>query len=83
LEPQKYAEKMQDEMIAEIEQTRPEYLVYVHAKDSWQLWPRTDSRILAWTDQFLAAQYEPVDAPGLPLLQIFRRRATVEAVRPR
>jgi hypothetical protein len=35
MEPQRYARRMQDEMIAEIEHTQPEYVVYVHSPTTW------------------------------------------------
>lgn len=81
MEPQKYAVGMQQEMIAEIEHGQPEYFVYVHSAPSWLRKPDSENLIFAWADQYLATQYEPVEAPGAPSLQTYRRKATVEAVR--
>lgn len=81
MEPQKYAGGMQREMIAEIERAQPEYFVYVHSPPSWQRKPNSENYIFSWADRYLATQYEPVEAPGAPSLQTYRRKATVEAVR--
>jgi hypothetical protein len=38
MEPQKYAEQMQREMIREIEVARPKYLIIIAMEDSWTRW---------------------------------------------
>ena len=60
MEPQKYAHRMQLEMIQEIETARPKYLVYVVINDSW--WPRPDSErlIFTWADTYCAENYSAV-----------------------
>lgn len=60
MEPQKYAHRMQLEMIQEIETARPKYLVYVVINDSW--WPRPDSErlIFTWADKYCAENYSAV-----------------------
>jgi hypothetical protein len=80
MEPQQYALRMQQEMIAEIEQTRPEYLVFVYSPLSWQRQQASENLIFTWADRFLATQYEPIAAPGLPDLNTFRRRTVVETI---
>jgi hypothetical protein len=60
MEPQKYAHRMQLEMIQEIETARPKYLVYVVINDSW--WPRPNSErlIFTWADKYCAENYSGV-----------------------
>ena len=52
MEPQKYALAMQQEMIAEIEAAKPEFVVFVHV--SWSWLPRKDSHqlILDWGENY-------------------------------
>ena len=60
LEPQKYAHRMQLEMIHEIEIARPTYLVMVVIDDSWTLWRQSDRYIFNWADEYSAQNYAPV-----------------------
>ena len=76
MESQKYASKMQDEMIAEIEHSQPEHVVYVSSPPSWLRQKTSGDRIFAWATQFLAARYDCVELPGSTSLQIFRRRTS-------
>ncbi|HEU0208841.1 MAG TPA: glycosyltransferase family 39 protein [Candidatus Udaeobacter sp.] len=57
MEPQKYAQQMQEEMIREIERARPRYLVSVLMNDSWLYRPRSDQRLFTWANQYTAANY--------------------------
>ena len=57
MEPQKYKQRMQDEMIQEIEATRPEYIVFVKMSISW-LARQSDEKILTWADQYTRQCYE-------------------------
>jgi hypothetical protein len=45
MEPQPFAAKMQEDMMAEIERARPEYVVYVSDDLSWLRLPNSDTRI--------------------------------------
>ena len=83
MEPQPYALRMQEEMIAEIEQAQPRYVVYVTARPSWDARTTSDDRILRWADVFTRQCYEPVEAAALPssTLRTFRRRAGVRDCR--
>jgi hypothetical protein len=45
MEPQKYAQQMQQETIREIERARPKYLISVVMNDSWLQGPQSDRRI--------------------------------------
>jgi hypothetical protein len=56
-EEQKYALRMQKEMIGEIEKNHPEYVVFVHQPYSWGRPPDSVSLIRQWADQYLKSQY--------------------------
>jgi len=79
MEPQKYAHEMQEGMIAEIERAQPDYIIYVHSPSSWLRRPASDDRIFTWAGHFLATEYEPVEAPGSPRIETFRRTVTAAA----
>ncbi len=79
MEPQKYAAKMQDEMIAEIEYSQPEYIVYVSSPPSWLRQKTSGDHIFVWAAQFLAARYDRLALPDSTSLQIFRRRTPPRA----
>lgn len=57
METHPYAAKMQDEVIRQIETTRPEYLVYVNNQLSWLIQPNSDRRILDWWPTYWASNY--------------------------
>ena len=74
MEPQRYARRMQEEMIAEIEHTRPEYVVYAHSPITWGREKESDDHIFTWAERYLATHYEPLDAASSPSFQTFRRK---------
>jgi hypothetical protein len=57
MEPQKYARRMQEEMIREIERARPKYLISVVMPDSWLQRPGSDRLIFNWANQYTAQNY--------------------------
>jgi hypothetical protein len=57
MEPQKYAQQMQQEMIREIERERPKYLISVVMNDSWLEQPRSNRLIFTWANEYTAANY--------------------------
>jgi Dolichyl-phosphate-mannose-protein mannosyltransferase len=57
MEPQKYAQQMQQEMIREIERGRPKYLISVVMKDSWLQRPQSDRLIFTWANEYTAQNY--------------------------
>jgi dolichyl-phosphate-mannose-protein mannosyltransferase len=59
-EPQAYALAMQKEMIREIEQNHPEYLVFVKVPTSWQIRPASNTFILDWFQKYSEENYEIV-----------------------
>jgi hypothetical protein len=59
-EPQPYASRMQDEMMAQIEAAHPRYLVFVQETSSWNLTPASDRRILEWAWHYVSDCYQLV-----------------------
>ncbi|MBV9009239.1 MAG: glycosyltransferase family 39 protein [Verrucomicrobia bacterium] len=60
MEPQKYARRMQDEMIHEIETKRPKYLVIVASDDSWKRRRNSDLSIFNWANEYSRDNYTAV-----------------------
>jgi hypothetical protein len=58
MEPQRYAHQMQDEMIREIENARPKYLVSVAMGYSWLRRPESESVIFTWANEYMAKNYK-------------------------
>ena len=65
MEPQPYALKMQREMIAEIEASRPEYLVWVGNDNSWSVRPTSNLAIIEWFKQYAGNYYEITAISGI------------------
>lgn len=57
MEPQKYAQQMQQEMIREIEHARPKYLISVAMAYSWLRRPDSDQAIFNWANAYMAQNY--------------------------
>jgi hypothetical protein len=57
MERQKYAPKMQSEMIREIELTHPKYLIFVGMNDSWLERPGSERLIFTWAPDYIAQNY--------------------------
>jgi len=57
MKKQKYALRMQKEMISEIEKARPEYVVMTNVASSWLLQANSEGAILTWASQYLKDQY--------------------------
>ena len=67
-ERQKYTDQMRQQMIREIETSRPEYLVYVDAWDSWGYQNSAAPHIVAlfaWAKEYIGKNYEPVGIADL------------------
>ena len=60
MEPQPYARQMQQEMIREIETTRPKFLVLVVVGKSWLPGRDSDQTILRWADSYCDGNYDEV-----------------------
>jgi hypothetical protein len=57
MEPQKYAQQMQQEMIQQIEDARPKYLISVSMEYSWLRRPNSDQSIFNWANYYIAQNY--------------------------
>ena len=57
MEPQTFAQQMQKEMIREMENASPEYLVSVPIFDSWLWRPASDRSIFNWANEYAAKNY--------------------------
>ena len=60
MEPQSGALAMQEEMIREIEQAQPKYLVSVGIRYSWLANDRSEERIFNWAKDYLGENYDLV-----------------------
>jgi 4-amino-4-deoxy-L-arabinose transferase-like glycosyltransferase len=58
MEKQKFAAQMQEEMIREIESSRPEYVVYVSDQMSWLRRQESNERIFDWWERYRSAHYD-------------------------
>lgn len=87
MEDQKYAARMREEMIHEVSNGRPEYIVFVDDALSW-LWQPGENRerFFAWMQIYINSQYikaAQVDIAGspqhllenVPRIYVFRRKA--------
>jgi hypothetical protein len=57
MEPQKYAHQMQQEMIHEIGEARPKYLISVAMAYSWLRRPESDPAIFNWANEYMTQNY--------------------------
>jgi 4-amino-4-deoxy-L-arabinose transferase-like glycosyltransferase len=60
MEPHPYAERMQEEMIREIEASRPAYLVFAAIETSWLLRPESPRLIFDWFRRYSSEFYDCV-----------------------
>ena len=60
MEPHPYALLMQREMIAEIEASKPEYVVFVDIARSWLAKPTSNPFLLDWFEQYATSQLRTV-----------------------
>jgi hypothetical protein len=57
METQKYASTMQKEMIGEIENAHPDFLVFASAPTTWLMKPASDRTILNWAQHYVVNNY--------------------------
>lgn len=69
METHRYARRMQEEMIKEIEAARPKFIVFVSIEPSWMVLAKSDRMILDWINTYLQANYT-----GVGLVNVFRNR---------
>ncbi len=60
MEPHDYAEQMQREMIAEIEASRPKFLVQVSTPESWLRQPSSASLLFDWMGKYIKQDFDLV-----------------------
>ena len=60
MEPQPYAQQMQQEMIREIETAHPKFLVLVVINKSWLAGRDSDQTIFRWAEAYCDSNYEEV-----------------------
>jgi 4-amino-4-deoxy-L-arabinose transferase-like glycosyltransferase len=60
MEDQAFNQKMQEEMIAEIERNKPKYFVYVNIGTSLGRTPKSPMRIFDWAEKYISLQYNQV-----------------------
>ena len=60
MEGHRYASKMQEEMIAEIERARPEFVVYVDDDFSWLPRPNSERKVFDWWQNYWAKNLDLV-----------------------
>lgn len=60
MEKQKFASKMQRDMIREIETARPRYIVFSNITSSWLPDPESDQTIIMWTQDYVRRAYHLV-----------------------
>ena len=58
MEPQPHALEMQKEMIREIEKANPDYVVFVHVKDSWLQYADSNPMIFGWFGKYQRARLQ-------------------------
>jgi len=70
MEPQPFAARMQDDMIAQLSASLPRYLVLVNVDTSWSRRPDSSLRIMEWAAATVDAHYRPIGlaeiTPGQP-----------------
>ncbi len=60
VERQAYASAMQRQMMREVEQARPRYLIFVGIDLSWLRQPKSDPTVIKWAPKYILKYYEPV-----------------------
>ena len=87
MELQPFAVKMQEEMIGEIERSRPEYVIYINDDESWLRKPESNKKLDEWWEGYWTSKLDLVktieihgreDAPPSAVrkeILIFKRRS--------
>jgi len=80
MENQPYAERMQMQMIREIETARPKYVITVNVDASWLLRPTSSQKILDWGENYVHNLYDLVGVVdilgGFPTIYVWDDRAS-------
>jgi hypothetical protein len=83
VERQPYSSVMQAEMIREVESVRPEFIIYVLMRESWDTREGADLRIFDWTDSYLKNYYTLVGIADGGNHDVYRWGADSMDYRPR
>jgi len=83
VEKQPYSSVMQAEMIHEVESVRPEFIIYVLMRESWDTREGADTRIFDWTDSYLKNYYTLVGIADGGNHDVYRWGADSMDYRPR
>jgi hypothetical protein len=77
MEPQPYASRMQDEMIRQVEDAHPEFVVAVLDQTSWLMRPASERTIVDWVSRYTDACYQriAVAIPAESPLWLFKRKS--------
>jgi hypothetical protein len=67
MEPQPYAVRMQEEMISQIEQANPDYVIFVHVPVSWLQYSDSKTLILDWFPKYQKERLRLVGIVEMPL----------------
>lgn len=60
MESHEFALTMQKDMLREIEEIKPKFLVFVHVDTSWGIHEGSQTMMLSWLDQYQSKYYWPV-----------------------
>jgi len=60
MENQPYAERMQKQMVQEIQVARPTYVVFTNVRTSWLVRPTSSRTLMAWASEYLKEKYQLV-----------------------
>ena len=66
MEQQRFASKMQRQMIEEVEKNRPGFVVWVWTPMSWRVAASSERLLFQWADQYLNDNYRPVGLVNMP-----------------
>jgi len=65
-EQQRFASRMQRQMIEEVEKNRPAFVVWVWTPMSWRVAASYERLLFQWVDQYLNDNYRPVGLVNMP-----------------
>ena len=60
MEPQPFALRMQEEMIAQVEKSEAPFLVLATSSSSWLEWPEYEKKVFPWLVGYINNYYQPV-----------------------
>jgi hypothetical protein len=83
VEPHAFRERMEKEMIAEVEKGHPDFIICVNMLFSWNPFPPENMQVIQkWMTQYTASQYDPYGVVTLPPSQYCFRPDCLKLVPP-